>query len=94
MKEFPAKYAKKIAPEFMDSVGAMNEEEIKQRILTCEQNLYDVEEAASKDEKLVAAKESVKEWSAPYKESKGIEAAKLRFCLYVLETRGISLSKG
>jgi hypothetical protein len=92
-KEFPSKLAKKIAPEFMDSIGAMSEAEIKERILNCEQHIIDIEEAATKDEKLVAARESVKEWSAPYRESKAMENAKLRFCFYVLETRGISLSK-
>lgn len=92
MSEFPAKFAKKISPEFMDALEAMNEDEIKQRILSCEGNLKEIEEGAGKDEKLLAAKENVKEWSAPWRESKAMETAKIRFCLHVLEMRGISLS--
>jgi len=90
---FPQKYSKKITPEFTDGINAMQEEEIKQRILTCEQHLYDVDDAMDKDEELMKAKEHAKECAARYKETKGVETAKIKYCLYILETRGVSLSK-
>ena len=93
MKEFPKKYLSKMSSEFIDSLAAMQESEIKQRILSCEQNLCDIEEAMSKDDKLTAAIESAKEWKAPYRDSKAEATAKIKFLIYTLETRGISLAK-
>ena len=87
--DFPDKYMKKIDPAFVDTVGAMDAEEIKQRILTCEGHIYEIENAKDADEKLTAARESVKEFSKDYRESKAIETAKIKYCLFTLEGRGV-----
>lgn len=91
--DFPAKLLKKLSPEFVDAVNGLSDEEIKARILTCEGNLYEIASAKEKDEKLNAAKEIVKDLSAPYAESKASESAKIQFCIFTLESRGVNLNK-
>lgn len=90
--DFPAKFLKKLSPEFVDAVNAMSEEEIKARVLTCEGNLYEITAAKANDEKLNAAKELAKDLSKPYAESKASENAKIQFCIFTLESRGINLN--
>jgi hypothetical protein len=85
------KVMKKLSPEFIDAIDGMNGDEIKSRILTCESNLYDVEKAKDEDEKLTKAKETAKELAAPYRENKSLEMAKIKYCLYILENRGINI---
>lgn len=91
--KFPEKYMKKIAdiPDFVDGINSMDTDEIKRKILEAEGNIYDIDKAKEADKELVSAREKVKEFSKPYRESKGIETAKLQYCLFVLESRGISL---
>lgn len=91
-KDFPNKLLKRLSPEFVEAVNAMNEDDIKARILTCEGNLYEIVAAKDADAKLNDAKESVKEFSAPYNESKAQEQAKIQFCIFTLESRGINLN--
>jgi len=90
--DFPNRLLKRLNPEFVEAVNAMDEENIKQRILTCEGNLYEITAAKKSDEKLNAAKEIVKDMSAPYNESKAQEQAKIQFCIFTLEGRGINLN--
>jgi len=92
-KVFPKKYMNKIKdlPDFIGGVESMNTDEIKQKILECEGHLYEIDQAKDGDKELTLAKEKVKEFGAPYKESKGIEVAKLQYCLFILESRGVNL---
>lgn len=92
-KTFPEKYMKKIAelPDFVDGVNTMDTEEIKRKILESEGDLYEIDNAKEADKELSDAREKVKEFSKPYRESKGLETAKLKYCIYILETRGINL---
>lgn len=90
---FPQKFMNKIKdlPEFVEGINSMNTEEIKNKILETEGHLYEIDNAKEADQELASAKEKVKEFSKPYSESKGIETAKLRYCIYILESRGINL---
>ena len=91
--EFPKKFMKKIAdiPDFVDGINSMDTDEIKKKILECEGNLYDVDNAKTADVELTQTREKAKELAKPYRETKGIETAKLQYCLYILESRGVSL---
>jgi hypothetical protein len=91
--QFPEKYMKKIAdiPDFVDGVASMDTEDIKKKILETEGHLYEINNSKEADKELAEAKEKVKEFSKPYRESKGIETAKLQYCIYILESRGINL---
>lgn len=90
--DFPNKYLRRLSPEFVDAINGLSDEEIKSRILVCEGNLYEIASAKENDEKLNGAKEIVKDLSAPYSESKASENAKIQFCIFTLESRGINLN--
>lgn len=91
--EFPAKYMKKLDDAFIDTVNTMSEDDIKERIVSCEGNLSEIENAKKNDQKLQQSKELSKELSAPYRESHAIETAKIRFLVYTLEQRGVNLNQ-
>lgn len=91
--KFPEKFMKKIKdiPDFLDGINSMDTEEIKKKILKTEGAIYEIDNAKEADKELSDCKEKVKEFNKPYRESKGIESAKLQYCLYILESRGINL---
>jgi hypothetical protein len=87
---FPKKYRDKIE-DIMESLDSMDTEGLKKKILEAEKNIYEIVEAKSADEELMKAREHAKELGASYRDSKNIEFAKIQYCLYLLENRGISL---
>lgn len=91
--QFPSKYMKKITdiPDFVEGINSMETEDIKKKILECEGHLYEIDNSKEADRELMETKEKAKELAKPYRESKGIETAKLQYCLYILESRGINL---
>lgn len=91
--KFPEKFYKKIKdiPDFLDGINSMDTDEIKKKILECEGNIYDTDNAKMADVELTQTKEKAKELAKPYRETKGIETAKLQYCLYILESRGVNL---
>jgi Asp-tRNA(Asn)/Glu-tRNA(Gln) amidotransferase C subunit len=92
--KFPVKYMKKIAdiPGFVEGIDSMDTDEIKRKILETEGHIYDVDRSKEADEELSKLKEKVSEILKPYRETKAIETAKLKYCIYVLESRGIALN--
>ena len=91
---FPDKYIKVLKSEtgFIDTANSLSENELKKLILSCEANINKVEEAKANDQKLNDAKETVKEYTAPYSETKKLLTAKIKYSLYLLNERGISLT--
>jgi hypothetical protein len=53
-----------------------------------EGNISNIENAKDNDQKLNAAKELVKENSAPYKDAIRIQTAKVKYALFCLESKG------
>ena len=89
---FPQRYLKKLPPDFIEAIEQMDSEDVKKRILTIEQHLYEIENSKLSDTKLQQAKEVVKDLNSVYSAPKNEENAKLKYCLYVLETRGVNIS--
>ena len=91
---FPKKYMTKLqnlATGFTDSMDAADTEEIKQRILTCENNLYEIETEKDTNPKYLDAKAKLKEITAPYGEAKGVETAKIKYCVWILNNRNVKM---
>lgn len=89
--EFSPKFLKKLqkgAPDFTDSANAMQTDDLKALVLKCEKSIVEIDKAKDEDHKLNAAKEVVKSFGKPYSESKALETAKIKYCMYVLESRG------
>jgi len=96
MNDFPSKFLKileKFASEFVESANGKTDEEIRKAILSSEASIYDIEQAKDEDAKLNGCKDLLKELSAPYRESKSAETAKIKYCVYLLESRGSPINK-
>ena len=91
---FPEKWMKvlKDLPEFKDNADASSTDDLKKMIVTCEGNIYTVENEKAEDVKLNAAKELVKEHSAPYRDAIKVQTAKIKYCLFLLEGKGVNLN--
>jgi hypothetical protein len=91
---FPKKWAKiiKELPEFTDIIESAGTKELKKIIIECEDHLYTIEKEKEGDVKLNSAKELVKEYSAPYRDSMNVQTAKIKYIMHILEKRGISLN--
>lgn len=91
--QFPDKYMKKISdlPDFVDGVNAMETDDIKKKILECEGHIYETDNAKEEDVELTQTREKARELAKPYRETKNIEVAKIQYCLYILESRGVNL---
>jgi hypothetical protein len=91
--QFPEKWAKilKNIPEFKDTADAADSVELKKIIIQSEGNISVIEREKSADMKINAAKEIVKEHSAPYRDAMKVQMAKIKYALFLLEGRGEDL---
>lgn len=87
---FPAKWAKvlKELPEFKETAEAASAEDLKKIVLTCEGNIYTIDKEKLQDVKLNGAKELVKEYTAPYRDALKVQTAKVKYALFLLESKG------
>jgi hypothetical protein len=90
MVVFPEKWAKvlKDLPEFKEIADAASVEDLKKMIVTSEGNIYTIEKEKEQDVKLNAAKELVKDHSAPYRDAIKVQTAKIKYSLFLLEGKG------
>lgn len=91
---FPEKWAKvlKDLPEFKENADAASTDDLKKIIVTSEGNIYTIEKEKDDDTKLNAAKELVKEYSAPYRDAVKVQTAKVKYALFLLEGKGEDLN--
>ena len=82
------KKLEKTVPEFLDSVEGMGVEELKKQVMTCEKHIYEVDVGMENEEKLDAAKDIVKEFSAPYRETKTLQQNKIKYIMHLLQEKG------
>jgi len=85
---FPDKILKKLPTGFADDANSLSKEELKNTIYQSEANVYTIDKEKEDDHKLNGAKDLIKELSAPYREAKSAQMAKIRYCLWLLETKG------
>lgn len=78
-------------PEFKDTADAADVDGLKKIIVECEGNIYTVSKEEDEDTKLSAAREMVKEMSAPYRDAKKHQQAKIQYALLCLESKGVDL---
>ena len=88
---FPSKYEKKLPTGFKDDADAFDTEKLKSTILECESNIVTVDRDMQENEELQALKNTLKDLSAGYREAKQAQTAKIKYCLHLLESRGVSL---
>jgi hypothetical protein len=90
---FPEKYAKvlKDLPEFKEAADGSSKEDLNKIIISCEGNLYIIEKEKASDVKLNAAKEIMKDISAPYRDAAKVQTAKIKYALFLLEGKGVEV---
>lgn len=90
---FPEKWAKvlKDLPEFKENADASSADDLKKIIVTSEGNIYTIEKEKEENTHLNAAKDLVKEYSAPYRDAIKVQAAKIKYALFLLEGKGEEL---
>lgn len=84
------KLRKKVHPDVIEEVEAMDEEELRRRISQCETNVLESEKAKAADENLRALKEQVKEANAPYAETKKVQRAIAEYAACMLDKKGVA----
>lgn len=91
--EFPEKWYKiiKSMPEFKDTADSASEDDLKKIIVSCEGNIYTVEQEKAADAKLNATKELMKDYSAPYSEGIRAQTARIKYALFLLENKGVDM---
>lgn len=88
---FPEKFKKilnKGADGFMDEADSFDVERLKAEIVAAEKNIYIVDKEKEENEDLKAKKEVLKSILGAYSEAKKIQAAKMQYCLALLESKG------
>lgn len=94
MKTFPEKLNKKLPEGFTDNVNSMDTDEIKKLILLSEGNIYNIQGDLDTNEKILEMKENLKEAVSPYREGMAGEKAKIVYCLWVMQERGMEIGNG
>ena len=92
---FPKKFAKVLEsiPEFKDAADAASTEDLKKIIVTCENNIWEIDKSKDSDMALNAARELVKEHSQPHREAARVQTCKIKYAIFLLEGRGVNLNK-
>ena len=90
---FPEKWNKVIEglPEFKEAADASSADDLKKIIVECEGNIYTIDKEKDEDQKLNAARELVKDMSAPYRDAIKAQTAKIKYALFLLEGKGVDL---
>jgi len=90
---FPKKWSKILEsmPEFKEIAEQSSVDDLKKIIVLSEGNISNIEAAKEADHKLNAAKELVKEASAPYSDAIKCQMCKVKYALFCLEGKGIEI---
>lgn len=88
---FPTKFLKKLPTGFVDEAGGMDTEQLNDCIVSAEGNIYTIDKEKESDSKLNAAKELAKDLGGAYRDARATQMAKIKYCLYLLEERGVEL---
>ncbi len=78
-------------PDFKDMAEAASIDQLKKIIVDSEGNIYTQEQEMSEDVQLNSAKELVKDYSAKYREAIKYQTAKVKYALFLLESKGVDL---
>lgn len=88
---FPDKLAKNLPTGFQDEANSLDEAGLKRVIIESEGNLSTIDKEKQADHKLTAAKELVKDLSGAYRDATKAQSAKIKYCIFLLENKGVDL---
>lgn len=85
---FPPKLWEKLEVTWRDGAQSKSNDDLKADLLKAERLISQTEKDMSEDISLEEAKQQVKDLSGGYRDVISVERAKIKYCLYLLETRG------
>lgn len=90
---FPEKWHKLVIsmPEFKDTADASSVEDLKKIIVQSEGNIYTIEQEKEENPQIKATKETLSEILAPFREAMKVQTAKIKYALYLLESKGVEI---
>lgn len=74
-----------------NDINGVTNEELKKMIVEFDGNVYTIEKEKAEDAELAGLKEQIKALSAGYREATQVQLTKSRYCLNLLESRGVDL---
>jgi hypothetical protein len=89
--QFPDKLLKLLPDGWAEGANSMKEDELKKVVVDCNGNIYIINQAKSGDDKLNGARELAKDLSAPYRDARNAQQAKIEYALWLLSERGVDL---
>lgn len=90
---FPEKSWNKLSETWRDAAQAKQTEELEQDLIKAVRNMSNTSFDMNNDDKLKALQEELKELKSCYTETIAAEKAKIDFCVYLFNTRGVAVSK-
>ncbi len=90
---FPEKVWNKLSETWRDAAQSKQTEELEQDIIKAVRNMSNTSFDMNNDNKLKAMQDEVKELKSFYTETISIEKAKVDFCVYLFNTRGVAPSQ-
>lgn len=84
------KLRKKIPPDLIEDIEAMDEDQLRKRISESECNILESEKAKAADTELAALKAKVKEMSGPYNDAKKLQRAIAEYSACLLDKKGVA----
>lgn len=90
---FPEKSWNKLSETWRDAAQAKQTEELERDIIKAVRNMSNTSFDMNNDDKLKALQEELKDLKGAYTETIAIEKAKVDFCVYLFNTRGVAVSK-
>jgi len=91
---FAEKSWNKLSEPWREAAQAKQTEELEQEIIKSVRCMSNTSFDMKADKKLEVLANELKELKSFYTETIGIEKAKLDFCVYLMNTRGVKVSKG
>lgn len=88
LKEKMFKLRKKLSDELVDELEAMSVDDLHARIVRCEANLHENEQAKDRDQGLKELQTKLKEARAPYQDAKKQQTSIAQYCTCLLDMQG------
>jgi len=90
---FPKKLLDKVPGPVADAIPSMKEDELRERIVSCEASIVDFEKAHDDSAKIKVLKEELKDLVGGFRDAKKAEEATIKYCIYTLRKQGVVLAK-
>jgi len=90
---FPKKVLDKVPGHLVDVIPTMKEDELRERIVSSEALIVDLEKGLEDSSRIKALKDELKDLTGGFRDAKKAEEATIKYCIFTLRAQGVVLSK-